>query len=92
MQFFILRFCRQLVEKVRMDFFDKLTGRGLCRALCVCCVGIGMDQESKTAPCAARQRAVYHRAGQDVGKGTQLRGGAGQHVRLIDEQHVEAAL
>jgi len=24
MQFFILRFCRQLVEKVRMDFFDKL--------------------------------------------------------------------
>ena len=51
-----------------------------------------MDQESKTAPCAARQRAVYHRAGQDVGKGTQLRGGAGQHVRLIDEQRVEAAL
>ena len=25
MQFFILRFCRQLVEKVRMDFFDKLS-------------------------------------------------------------------
>jgi hypothetical protein len=24
MQYFILRFCRQLVEKVRMDFFDKL--------------------------------------------------------------------
>ena len=24
MQFFILRFCRQLAEKARMDFFNKL--------------------------------------------------------------------
>ena len=53
--FLFCDFAGSLSKKSGWTFFDKLTGRGLCRALCFCCIGIGMDQESKTAPCAARQ-------------------------------------